>query len=430
MLAQMRSRMYCLMFVFALLPFHTANAQPIQTAVPEVLPENISHSCGCVAFRLDDVQDYFTKNAQIDLIKMFGEESVPLTIGVIGGFLGEDAELVSFLQSVDTGLVEFGNHGWNHTDHSEMTLADQIVSMSKTNELIQDLFGVEAKTFIPPENAFDEDTLAAMEATALTHMSGSIFLKPDEPPYPLKNGDSVYHFPQTAYVSDVDTPTGVWTIFPNSEVMDAIDSSVEQYGFAVVVMHAVAHYERRGADYVYKPESLRSVRELIQMVKNKYEVVKLGEIELQNWIPKDFTIETPIHIFSIPDSGGITVGATQSDLSIDVSDGSLLVDRLGEAWAGPLLILIPEDLAPQEPVLTAAGRTVPTMDWFDPQSNTWIVYLDPKASNSSFKLDVNAVIGSGPNLDPMFLLLLLLPLLLVIFVYGKYLRKRRRVSSL
>src|SRR5688572_26323223 len=55
-------------------------------------------SCNCVAFRLDDIQDYFLNNVQIEIIEEFGKNNVTLTVGMIGNYFGEDQKIVSFLK--------------------------------------------------------------------------------------------------------------------------------------------------------------------------------------------------------------------------------------------------------------------------------------------------------------------------------------------
>src|SRR5437867_5245721 len=83
-------------------------------------------SCNCVAFRLDDIQDYFLDQAQVKVVQLFREANASLTIGVIANHIGDDGMLVSFLRdSIENGdelgnqsgpVVEVANHGWNHED--------------------------------------------------------------------------------------------------------------------------------------------------------------------------------------------------------------------------------------------------------------------------------------------------------------------------
>jgi len=74
-------------------------------------------SCQCVAFRLDDIQDYYLNQAQEEIIRTFEKRNESLTIGVIGNFIGDDVVLVAFLKQrihAEGFTMEVANHGWNH----------------------------------------------------------------------------------------------------------------------------------------------------------------------------------------------------------------------------------------------------------------------------------------------------------------------------
>jgi len=509
--------------------------------------QKVPHSCNCVAFRLDDIQDHFTRDAQKDLIGMFLKENAPLTIGVIGGFLHEDKDLIEFLQNaVSSGPIEVANHSWEHLDHSTMTVDEQRNSIVKTNERIKELFGVQPRTFIPPLNAFNGDTISVMKEAGITHLSASSFLEPDTPPYPLKNGDSIFHFPETAFANNVDTPTGVWTVFPNDEVLEVIRSSVKQYGFAVVNMHPVAYYDKENGKYIYDKESLEPLQDLLKQVKKEFNLVKINEIDKQGWIPKnpketlithfgaghgfakssaagtqtddttdfarstqslklatdgdgqavfarktnmspalDFTgkflkvwikisdtskikelrvtvtndnfatfknyriygtgvyakdlqnnqwnevtimpsqtddtgkpdiskvntiqlrvvdkgtgavsvwfnglalleFEDTLEEVSVADhtvswNGNNAVVGSSADI-VKVNDEKLYIDKTTNAWEGPILLELPKAMVPQEPVVMAEEKVLPTMSWLDPESRSWIVYVDPPQSAES-----------------------------------------------
>lgn len=285
--------------------------------------QEVPHSCNCVAFRLDDIQDHFTRDAQKDLIDMFLTEKVPLTIGVIGGYLHDDNDLIQFLQkAVSSGTIEVANHSWDHKDHSAKTSNEQKDSIVKTNERIKELFNTPIKTFIPPENAFNDDTLSAMKAAGLTHLSGSMFVRADTPPYPLKDGDSIFHFPQTSFVSNVDTSTGKWEIFTNERVLEMISASTKQYGFAVVSIHPVAYYDKQDSKYVYHKETMEPLQTLLKQVKKEFNVVKISEIDKQRWIPKDLK-ETLITNFGAGHGfGKQSVEGKQIDDTTDFATGS------------------------------------------------------------------------------------------------------------
>ncbi|MBI2461580.1 MAG: polysaccharide deacetylase family protein [Candidatus Rokubacteria bacterium] len=343
----------------------------------EIALEPAPASCRCVAFRLDDIQDFFTREAQVDLIKIFLEEGVPLTMAVIGGSLHDDRELIEFLQPAASAGIEAANHGWVHSDHTALTGREQRDSIVRTNDRIRALFGVEARTFVPPENPFNDQTLSIMKEFGLTHLSGSVFLKADQPPFPLKNGDMIFHFPQTAFVSDVDTPTGVWRLVPPEQILEMIRDSVGQHGFAVVVTHPIAYYDRTEAGYVYHRALLEPLRELLREVKRGFKVVRIDEIDRQGWIPKDVPRTLRLREHAVSWRGGATRLATGAEVAIEVRGERLVLERRGGAWPAPFVLLLPEAITPGAPTILAAGESLPTLRWFNPEAATWIVYADP-----------------------------------------------------
>ncbi|MFY3741740.1 MAG: peptidoglycan/xylan/chitin deacetylase (PgdA/CDA1 family) [Candidatus Nitrosomirales archaeon] len=510
------------------------------------LLERAPRSCNCAAFRLDDIQDYFTRDAQKDLINMFLEEDAPLTIGVIGGFLHEDKDLIQFLQNaVSSGTIEVANHSWDHKDHSAKTLDEQKDSIVKTNERIEELFGTQANTFIPPENAFNNDTLSVMKEAGLTHLSGSIFVRADTPPYPLKNGDSIFHFPQTAFVSNVNATTGKWEIFSNEQVLEMIRASIKQYGFAVISMHPVAYYDKQDSKYVYHKETMQALHTLLKEVKNEFNIVGISDIDRQGWIPKhpketlltnfgaghgfakqsatgiqtddtkDFVMGTrslrlttdgngqavftrkanispaidftgkflkvwikvddisrinelrititsnnfassknyrvyddaigfvdlrsnqwneitlplgnsergtpdiskvnsiqirvadkatgavsawfnglalvelsdsedmPMSDHTVSWKGQDALVSSSADIDVKVNDEKLYIDKTTNNWEEPLLLKLPKAMVPQEPIVIAEEKVLPTMSWLDPESKSWVVYVDPPYSAES-----------------------------------------------
>lgn len=51
-----------------------------------------------VAFRLDDIQDYWISTSQQAVMGLFQQQNLPLTIGIIGNYFGADASMVNFVQ--------------------------------------------------------------------------------------------------------------------------------------------------------------------------------------------------------------------------------------------------------------------------------------------------------------------------------------------
>lgn len=352
-------------------------------------------SCRCVAFRLDDIQDFFTREAQIDLIRLFREEDVPLTMAVIGGALHDDRGLIEFLQTAVPAGLEVANHGWVHVDHTALTAQEQRDSVVRTNDRIWALFEVRARTFVPPENPFDDRTLSIMKELGLTHLSGSVFHEADPPPFPLKDGDMVFHFPQTAFVSTVDPPTGAWRVVSNEQILEMIRDSMEQHGFAVVVTHPIAYYDRTEAGYVYHRALLEPLRELVREVKGEFEVVRIDEIDRQGWIPKEVPRTLRLHEHAVSWMGRTARLAASAEMEVEVRGERLVLGRRGGAWGAPWVLLLPEAITPGAPTILAAGEALPTLQWLNPDSGTWVIYADPPGWARSLQLRPQR--GPGPR---------------------------------
>jgi hypothetical protein len=70
-----------------------------------------------VAFRLDDIQDYWITGPQQAVIDVFKTAKVPMTIGIIANEFGEDPDMVGYVQSAisyakdNNWQLEIASHG-------------------------------------------------------------------------------------------------------------------------------------------------------------------------------------------------------------------------------------------------------------------------------------------------------------------------------
>lgn len=192
-------------------------------------------SCNCVAFRLDDIQDYWLNDVQIEVMEIFDKKNLPLTIGIIGNQFGEDPKIFSYVnQSTSKNLFEIANHGWNHENFTEFDLQIQTLLIKQTNNKLLKMFGDMPSVFIPPYNEFNNNTISAMKENNITHFSSSITIS--SPPFPLENS-LLYHFPEAAYTGKLAPSSTLFVPVNHKLTLAQIYQSISDYGFAVVMMH-------------------------------------------------------------------------------------------------------------------------------------------------------------------------------------------------
>jgi len=245
---------------------------------PELNSDNLN--CNCVAFRLDDVQDYFLAPAQIEVISLFEKKKEPFTIGVIGGIFGTDSKLVD---TIKTGLaadppIEVASHSWNNKVMTLMSKKEQESLILKTNDKIHSTLGITPSVFIPPENLFNNDTITILKANGFTHISYAV--STHEPPMFKKS--TFYEFPIIPRTAQVNYSTGEWISISNDVILEKIEQSIFDYGYAVVMMHPYEFSQYENGYYVNKVNttSIQQLDSLIDQVKEaNYKILPIGKIQ-------------------------------------------------------------------------------------------------------------------------------------------------------
>ena len=218
--------------------YHSDNIKPR----PEI--ESPEETCNCVAFRLDNVQDYYLVDVQKELINLFLSKDVPVTVGIIGEKFGHDAELVDYLKTAvyEHGkLIGIGNHGGT-VDIRSMDAAKQYELINETDNNIAGSIGKKPSVFIPPFGSYDAYTVDALKNEGIHYVSSVASF--DVPPYPLK-GESLFRFPSTASTNYIEQGRAWYGISANQTMSD-IRFSVRDYGFAVVLLHPHEYSKRSG----------------------------------------------------------------------------------------------------------------------------------------------------------------------------------------
>lgn len=194
------------------------------------------HSCNCVAFRLDDIQDYFLNHVQLGVMEVFDKRNASLTVGIIGNYFGEDPMIVNYMKSrIGDPLLEVANHGWNHENLAEFSKEEQAALIQRTNEKIIGMLDSRPVVLIAPYNIVNTDTFSAAKENGMRYISANVTYDP--PPYDITGNQSFYRLPETALMGDLNADDTYWITFDHQKVFSEVEYSLNQYGFAVVTLH-------------------------------------------------------------------------------------------------------------------------------------------------------------------------------------------------
>ena len=134
-------------------------------------------SCNCAAFRLDSVQDFWLTNVQQAVMQAFIDTNTPLTVGVVADMFGQDLSHVYWMRNQtvrnSNTPLEIASNGWTGSeDYTLMDLNEQTSFIEKSARTIERFLWVPPpKVFIPPVGRYDGNTLLAMQARNMTHVS-------------------------------------------------------------------------------------------------------------------------------------------------------------------------------------------------------------------------------------------------------------------
>lgn len=248
-------------------------------------------TCNCVAFRLDNVQDYYLTGIQQSLINLFVEKNTPLTVGIIGKNLGSDLNNINFLKKTTTehaDIIKIGNHvGTN--DITSLTKSEQLDLIKSTDDNIENLLGKRPTVFIPTFGTYNADTTSALEKEKIKYISSvSSF---DLPPYPFHDV-SMFRFPSTAATGYIEQGRA-WYGISTNQTMNDIKYSIRDYGYAVVLLHPHEYSQRNGWAFqdqldIHQYYDLNALIDLVRA--NGLKVVPIEQIDAEAQMFSTFEI--------------------------------------------------------------------------------------------------------------------------------------------
>lgn len=181
-----------------------------------------------LVFRYDD---FMLKSDSLNegVVRIFQNHQIPLVLGVIPCDSKEHMVLqknYSFLSTLKKGVqnhsIEIALHGLNHLklangEFGNLKREEQFKRMHKGKFLLDSIFRTNVLTFIPPWNAYDDNTLAVMENLAMKSISSALCIGQSF------SNSNISYFPET--VEDF------------SKLISILDHNKNREGVVVVMFH-------------------------------------------------------------------------------------------------------------------------------------------------------------------------------------------------
>lgn len=225
-----------------------------------------------IVIRVDDIQDFAFREAQLFLLNESAINHVPLSLAVIAGDFGEDSEVVQAVELAVSSGSEVTVHGWKHEDLATLSFEEQEALLLKSRNRLTGILALDTKVLVPPMYSFNDDTIAAMHEDGYNIISAYTDLS--EPGL----FSDILSLPATVQLSDY-SDDDTWTMKSLDSVKAEISESIQKYGFAVIVTHP---QEFLSGDGELNQANMELFRSLLRTLKQNYSfrtLERLGE----NW---------------------------------------------------------------------------------------------------------------------------------------------------
>ena len=192
-----------------------------------------------IIIRDDDAEAYFDTDLLEFITDTLITNGIPQTIAVIPAntnseTLGDDTELVAYLNTIKTNsLVELALHGYRHSDNEfgSLTLAQAQSKIVAGLAILNQVVGVTPITFVPPDDAFNTNTLTACKNEGFTRFSAADY---DDPNAFLEAPTGLLHVPSMVDFQDWDNG-GVFR--SSAAIIQDAQNCLAASNVAVIVMH-------------------------------------------------------------------------------------------------------------------------------------------------------------------------------------------------
>lgn len=211
-----------------------------------------------LVIRVDDIQDFAFREAQLFLLNESIVNQVPVSLAVIAGMFGEDTEIAQAVKLAVSSGSEVAVHGWNHEDLAELSFGQQAMLLSRSRCQIKEMLDYDVEVLVPPKFSFDENTLRAMNEEGYSIIST---LADYAEPGLMSN---VISLPATIELSDFSN--GIWSMKSLDSIKTEISRSIRRYGYVVIVTHP----QEFVTDGILDPDRMELYRTLLVTLKKDY----------------------------------------------------------------------------------------------------------------------------------------------------------------
>jgi len=237
-------------------------------------------SCNCIAFRFDNVQDFWLNNAQLEVLKQFSENKIPLTLGIVISAFQFDDKLVDVVKNeIKTENFEIANRMLDPNDLTEVNDQELDKMFKESQNEFKKVFNVTPKVFIPPENVFPANAKQLLIKNGFTHLSSSDIY--DRPPYSLEN-ESLYIFPRVASTAFFDPAQQRFLGIPADTTFPILSKSLKENGFAVVSINPQEYsiFKNGENQNEIDHKQIQELKKLIELIQAQgIEFVHISEID-------------------------------------------------------------------------------------------------------------------------------------------------------
>lgn len=186
-----------------------------------------------IVVRVDDVQDWYGRNATLHLVNRFEQDQLSLSLGVIPTHLGQNQAMVSFLQqhyaSGDNARLEITMHGLYHTPNEFVGLGyeENIRRIEDGSRRIEGFFSQKPTVFTAPYNVYDADTVQALKDQNFVLLSAGTEFRRDGQLKIIGSNARLF----TGYENGQQI-----AVTPEETIMQC-QQAIEQYGVCVLLVH-------------------------------------------------------------------------------------------------------------------------------------------------------------------------------------------------